>query len=36
MNGYWYFTRFETGKEYPIYARSAQEPGGAQKKSCST
>jgi oligopeptidase B len=21
MNGYWYFRRFETGKEYPIYAR---------------
>ncbi len=22
-NGYWYYTRFETGKEYPIYARKA-------------
>ena len=21
--GYWYYTRFETGKEYPIYARKA-------------
>ena len=21
MNGYWYFKRFETGQEYPIYAR---------------
>ena len=21
MNGYWYFRRFETGKEYPVYAR---------------
>ena len=21
MNGYWYFKRFETGKEYPIYSR---------------
>ncbi len=21
MNGYWYFRRFETGKEYPIYSR---------------
>src|SRR5262245_29787537 len=21
MNGYWYYRRFETGKEYPIYAR---------------
>jgi oligopeptidase B len=23
MNGFWYFKRFETGKEYPIYARRA-------------
>jgi len=23
MNGYWYFRRFETGKEYPIYSRRA-------------
>ena len=23
MRGYWYYTRFETGKEYPIYARQA-------------
>jgi len=22
-NGYWYYTRFETGKEYPIHARKA-------------
>jgi oligopeptidase B len=21
--GYWYYTRFETGKEYPVYARKA-------------
>jgi oligopeptidase B len=21
MNGYWYYRRFETGKEYPVYAR---------------
>ncbi|HEX6398528.1 MAG TPA: hypothetical protein VFZ95_13980, partial [Steroidobacteraceae bacterium] len=21
MNGFWYYKRFETGKEYPIYAR---------------
>ncbi len=21
MNGYWYYKRFETGKEYPVYAR---------------
>ena len=27
MNGYWYFRRFETGKEYPIYSRrAATEP----------
>jgi len=24
MNGYWYFRRFETGKEYPIYSRRAE------------
>jgi oligopeptidase B len=23
LRGYWYYTRFETGKEYPIYARKA-------------
>jgi oligopeptidase B len=23
MNGFWYFRRFETGKEYPIYSRRA-------------
>ena len=23
MNGYWYFRRYETGKEYPIFARRA-------------
>ena len=23
MNGYWYFRRYETGKEYPIYSRRA-------------
>ncbi|HLL25588.1 MAG TPA: S9 family peptidase, partial [Kofleriaceae bacterium] len=23
-NGYWYYTRFETGKQYPIYARKAR------------
>jgi len=27
MNGYWYFRRFETGKEYPIYSRRADAPG---------
>jgi oligopeptidase B len=26
MNGYWYYKRFETGKEYPIYARRPQRP----------
>jgi len=26
MNGYWYFRRFETGKEYPIYSRRADAP----------
>ncbi|WP_435625531.1 S9 family peptidase [Flagellimonas sp.] len=24
LNGYWYSTRYETGKEYPIYARSEE------------
>jgi oligopeptidase B len=24
MNGYWYYKRFETGKEYPIFARRRQ------------
>ena len=23
LRGYWYYTRFETGREYPIYARKA-------------
>jgi oligopeptidase B len=26
MNGYWYFKRFETGKEYPIFARRKHTP----------
>src|SRR5688572_16383496 len=26
MNGYWYFRRFETGKEYPIFARRKDGP----------
>ena len=25
--GYWYYTRFETGKDYPIYARRADRAG---------
>ncbi len=24
LNGYWYLTRYETGKEYPIYARKKE------------
>jgi hypothetical protein len=27
MNGYWYYRRFETGKEYPIYARRKGKEG---------
>jgi oligopeptidase B len=26
MNGYWYYRRFETGKEYPIFARRKDGP----------
>ena len=26
MNGYWYYRRYETGKEYPIYARRKGTP----------
>lgn len=25
-NGYWYYTRYETGKDYPIHARRADAP----------
>ena len=25
--GYWYYSRFETGKDYPVYARRADAPG---------
>jgi len=25
LNGYWYLTRFETGKDYPIYSRKKRE-----------
>ena len=35
MNGYWYFRRYETGKEYPIYSRRA-DGRTRPKKSCST
>jgi oligopeptidase B len=26
MNGYWYYTRYETGTEYPLYARRRDVP----------
>ncbi|QWX85437.1 S9 family peptidase [Cellulophaga sp. HaHaR_3_176] len=26
LNGYWYSTRYETGKEYPIYSRTEDKP----------
>lgn len=25
LNGYWYLTRFETGKDYPVYSRKKRE-----------
>ena len=31
MNGYWYFRRFETGKEYPIYSRRADVPNAPEE-----
>ncbi|HUQ09861.1 MAG TPA: S9 family peptidase [Steroidobacteraceae bacterium] len=31
MNGYWYYRRFETGKEYPIYARRKASEGAAEE-----
>jgi len=31
MNGYWYFRRFETGKEYPIYSRRADSPNAPEE-----
>ena len=31
MNGYWYFRRFETGKEYPIYSRRADSAERARR-----
>ncbi len=30
-NGYWYSTRYETGKEHPIFARRKDEPGAAEE-----
>src|SRR5688500_10289957 len=31
MNGYWYFRRYETGKEYPIYSRRAAAEGSPEE-----
>jgi oligopeptidase B len=31
MNGYWYYRRFETGKEHPIYARRAGTKDAAEE-----
>jgi oligopeptidase B len=31
MNGYWYFKRFETGKEYPIFARRRDAAGAPEE-----
>ena len=31
MNGYWYYKRFETGGEYPIYARRKGSQGRARR-----
>ena len=31
MNGYWYFKRFETGKEYPIFARRKDTQGAPEE-----
>ena len=30
-NGYWYFSRFEQGKEYPIYLRQRDEEGAREE-----
>jgi len=30
-NGYWYNTRYETGKEHPIFARRKDSPGAAEE-----
>ena len=34
--GYWYYTRFETGKDYPIHARRKGSDGRRPRRSCST
>lgn len=31
LNGYWYYTRYEEGKEYPIYARRAGSMDGPEE-----
>jgi oligopeptidase B len=31
LNGYWYYTRFEEGKEYPIYCRKRGSLDGAEE-----
>ena len=30
-NGYWYYSRFEQGKEYPIYLRQRDEEGAREE-----
>jgi len=30
--GYWYYSRYETGKEYPVYARKAGGPTAAEQQ----
>src|SRR5690606_5471600 len=30
-NGYWYYTKYETGKDYPIYLRRKDEQGAQQQ-----
>jgi len=30
--GYWYYSRYETGKEYPVYARKAGGPDAAEQQ----
>ena len=30
--GYWYYSRYETGKEYPVYARKAGSPDAAEQQ----
>lgn len=30
LDGYWYYTRYETGKEYPIYCRKADKEGATE------